>query len=66
MSKDYGEFYYYPAIDGQGFDVLSGSGDTCKLHRWLLTEEQAIIECQRLYIAVLEAKLRDNQSEPSA
>ena len=57
-AKDYGEFYYYPAIDGQGFDVLSGMGVNCKLHCWRQTEEQAIMEFRKRYIASLQASLK--------
>lgn len=57
MSNKFGEFYYHPADDKDGFGIAIGQGVHYKLLSWEPTQERAIMDCQRRYIASLIASL---------
>ncbi len=53
MSNKFGEFWYIPTIDKDGFDIHGANG----IVDFETTSEKAIVNCQRRYIAELEANL---------
>jgi hypothetical protein len=51
MSNKFGEFWYIPTIDNDGFDIHNAKG----IVDYETTSEKAIANCQRRYIAALES-----------
>lgn len=52
MSNKFGEFWYIPTIDRDGFDIHDANG----VVDYETTSAKAMANCQRRYIKVLEAE----------